>query len=164
MPYTKEKTSNTIEDKNTIKSKTYFHCGPQHKTSGKGKKKKIYIYIYYYFIFRYIPKWNVHGTVIPVLENFDTNRFYRYTHTCTLELQISCESTIWICSASHSGNKQCTHSTIPLAQNINQSHWWIWYRRALIVAVLLTGYGKSCIYWLAPLVWICQPLDSSNWS
>ena len=32
MPYTNEK---TIEDKNTIKSRTYFHCGPQHKTSGE---------------------------------------------------------------------------------------------------------------------------------
>ena len=49
MPYTKEKTSNTIEDKNTIKSKTYFHCGPQHKTSGQGKKKKIYIYILLFY-------------------------------------------------------------------------------------------------------------------
>ena len=33
MPYTNENTSNTIEDKNTIKSRTYFHCGPQHKTA-----------------------------------------------------------------------------------------------------------------------------------
>ena len=40
MPYTHEKTSNTIEDKNTLKSRTYFHCGPQHKTSGQGKKLK----------------------------------------------------------------------------------------------------------------------------
>ena len=38
MPYTHEKISNTIEDKNTLKSRTYFHCGPQHKTSGQGKK------------------------------------------------------------------------------------------------------------------------------
>ena len=35
MQYTHDKTSNTIEDKNTIKSQTYFHCGPQHKTSGQ---------------------------------------------------------------------------------------------------------------------------------
>ena len=37
MPYTNEKTSNTFEDKNTIKSRTYFRCGPQHKTSGEDK-------------------------------------------------------------------------------------------------------------------------------
>ena len=34
MPYTYEKKSNTIQDKNT-KSRTSFHCGPQHKTSGQ---------------------------------------------------------------------------------------------------------------------------------
>ena len=39
MPYTHEKTSNTIEDKNT-KSRTYFHCGPQHKTSGQDNTLK----------------------------------------------------------------------------------------------------------------------------
>ena len=32
------------------------------------------------------------------------------------------------------------------------------------VAVLLTGYGKSLIYWLARLVWIRPPLCSSDWS
>ena len=37
MPYTNENTSNTSEDKNTIKSRTYFHCGPHHKTSGHHK-------------------------------------------------------------------------------------------------------------------------------
>ena len=37
MPYTHEKTSNTIEDKNKIKSRTHFHVGPQHKTSGQDK-------------------------------------------------------------------------------------------------------------------------------
>ena len=40
----------------------------------------------------------------------------------TLEIQSSRESTIWICSASHSGNEQYTHSPIPLDPNINQSH------------------------------------------
>ena len=35
MPYTNKNTSNTIEDKNTLKSRTYFHCGPQHKTPGQ---------------------------------------------------------------------------------------------------------------------------------
>ena len=55
----------------------------------------------------------------------------------------SCESTIWICSASNSGNEQYTHSLIPLAQNINQSHRCIWYRRAKSVAVLPIGYDKS---------------------
>ena len=33
----------------------------------------------------------------------------------TLEIQSSRQSTIWICSVSHSGNEQCTHSSIPLA-------------------------------------------------
>ena len=37
MPYTNEKTLNTIEDKNTMKSRTYFLCGPQQKTSGHDK-------------------------------------------------------------------------------------------------------------------------------
>ena len=38
MPYTNENTSNTrIEDRNTIKSRPYFHCGPQHKTSRQDK-------------------------------------------------------------------------------------------------------------------------------
>ena len=37
MPCTHEKTSNTIVDKNTIMSRTYFHFGPQHKTSGQDK-------------------------------------------------------------------------------------------------------------------------------
>ena len=37
MPDTYENTSKTIEDKNTIKSRTYFHCGPQHKTSRQDK-------------------------------------------------------------------------------------------------------------------------------
>ena len=37
MPDTHKNTSNTIEDKNTIKSRAYFHCGPQHKTSGQDK-------------------------------------------------------------------------------------------------------------------------------
>ena len=37
MAYTNKNTSNTIEDKNTIKSRTNFHCGPQHKTSGQDK-------------------------------------------------------------------------------------------------------------------------------
>ena len=43
MPYTHEKTSNTIEDKNN-NSRTYFHCGPQHKPSGLYNKinKKIF--------------------------------------------------------------------------------------------------------------------------
>jgi hypothetical protein len=42
----------------------------------------------------------------------------------TLEIQSSRESTIWICSATHSGNEQYTrvYSGPPLAQNINQSH------------------------------------------
>jgi hypothetical protein len=35
-------------------------------------------------------------------------------------------------------------------------------RRAKSVAVLPTGYGKSLIYWLAPLVWIRHPLYSSD--
>ena len=47
----------------------------------------------------------------------------------TLEIQSSRESTIWICSASHSGNEQYTHSPIPLDPNINQSHQCIWYKR-----------------------------------
>ena len=34
MPYTNEK---TIKEKNTIKSRTYFHCGPHHNTSGQDK-------------------------------------------------------------------------------------------------------------------------------
>jgi hypothetical protein len=33
MPYTHENTSNAIEDKNKIRSRTDFHCVPQHKTS-----------------------------------------------------------------------------------------------------------------------------------
>ena len=37
MPYTNDKTSNTIERKNTIKSRTFFHCGPHRKTSGQDK-------------------------------------------------------------------------------------------------------------------------------
>ena len=37
MPYTNEKTSNTIEGKNTIKSRTYFHFGPHHKTLRQDK-------------------------------------------------------------------------------------------------------------------------------
>ena len=41
MPYTHEKTSNTIEDKNTIKSRSYFHCGPQHKTTGQDKTRPL---------------------------------------------------------------------------------------------------------------------------
>ena len=44
MPYTREKTSNTIEDKNT-KSRTYLHCGPQHKTSGQVKTLTEYVII-----------------------------------------------------------------------------------------------------------------------
>ena len=50
----------------------------------------------------------------------------------TLEIQSSLESTIWICSASHSGNEQYTHSPIPLEPNVNQSHRrrCIWYRLA----------------------------------
>ena len=32
------------------------------------------------------------------------------------------------------------------------------------VAVLLTVYGKSLIYWLAPLVWTRHALYSSDWS
>ena len=35
MPYTHENTSNTIEDKKTKKSKTFFHCGPKHKAAGQ---------------------------------------------------------------------------------------------------------------------------------
>ena len=78
----------------------------------------------------------------------------------TLEIQSSGESTIWICSLSHSGSKHYTHSPIPLPQNINQSNRCIWYRPAKSVAVLLTGYGKNRIYWLALLVWI---LDVFFW-
>ena len=37
MPYTNGKTSNVIEDKNTIKLRTYFHCSPQHKTLGQDR-------------------------------------------------------------------------------------------------------------------------------
>ena len=53
------------------------------------------------------------------------------------------KSTIWICSASHSGNKQYNPSPMPLSQHINQSHPCIWYRRAKSIAVLPIGYGKS---------------------
>ena len=42
MPYTNKNTSNTTEDKNTKKSRTYFHCGPQHKTSGPDKTQRIF--------------------------------------------------------------------------------------------------------------------------
>ena len=40
----------------------------------------------------------------------------------TLEIQCSRVSTISICSASHSGNKQSNPSPLPLSQHINQSH------------------------------------------
>ena len=60
MPYTNENTSNTrIEDRNTIKSRTYLHCGPQHKTSRQDKtlrecviinKKKNLYFKYLYFL------------------------------------------------------------------------------------------------------------------
>ena len=55
------------------------------------------------------------------------------------EIQSSHESTIWIRSASHSGNEQYTillDSQIPLPQNVNQSHWCIWCRRATSIAGL----------------------------
>ena len=53
---------------------------------------------------------------------------------------------------SHSGNKQYTHSPIAQTQNINKSHWCIWYRWVKSVSVLQIVYGKSLMYWLAPLV------------
>ena len=64
-------------------------------------------------------------------------------HICTtLEIQSSHESTR-ICLASHSGNKQYTHSPIAQTQNINQTHRCIWYRRAKSVAVLPIVYSKT---------------------
>ena len=60
-----------------------------------------------------------------------------------VEIQSSRESTIWICSASHSGNEQYNPSPMPLSQHINQSNRCIWYRRVKSVAVLPIGYGKS---------------------
>ena len=63
MPYTNERTSNTIEDKNTIKSRTYFH--PECVIINKE--------IYRFFFSRYEPKSNVHRTVRPVPQNFGKN-------------------------------------------------------------------------------------------
>ena len=87
-----------------------------------------------------------------------------FSLSAILEIQSSRKSTLWICSASQSENEQYTHSLIPLDPNINQSHWCIWYGRAKRISVLPPRYGKSLIYWLAPLVWIRHPLYSSGWS
>ena len=77
MPYTHEKASNINEDKNTIKSRTYFHSGPNHKTSAQDKtltecvivNKNIFL---------------VHRTIRPVPEKYQYEYAYRDTPSiCT---------------------------------------------------------------------------------